>query len=242
MQSVADGRVGTQTSLVWLLQPHVTRLTILAHASLGTCSWISNRSGIGGERGSRAVCQFCFHASMASSTADPHTPYHTVLVVCCLQMTHALSFLQALKKVPGVNSSWHGDFIRQYHNIDISIAVQTPNGLMVPVVRDTYSKGLTDIGAAVKALAGKVCYLLSCPELCLLWTYFRFRQLLLYVQGMHYHADNCCFVCGERTIMLTYRFSCTKNALPGSVVTVPCVRGALPCVITTASYTWSAIP
>lgn len=61
----------------------------------------------------------------------------------------------ALKKVPGVNSSWHGDFIRQYHNIDISIAVQTPNGLMVPVVRDTYSKGLTDIGAAVKALAGK---------------------------------------------------------------------------------------
>ena len=68
--------------------------------------------------------------------------------------------LQALKKVPGVNSSWHGDFIRQYRNIDISIAVQTPNGLMVPVVRDPQSKGLTEIGAAVKALAGKVDHLL----------------------------------------------------------------------------------
>ncbi len=65
--------------------------------------------------------------------------------------------VQALKKVPGVNASWHGDFIRQYHNIDISIAVQTPSGLMVPVVKDSDSKGLTEIGSAVKDLAGKVC-------------------------------------------------------------------------------------
>lgn len=71
--------------------------------------------------------------------------------------------------MPGVNASWHGDFIRQYHNIDISIAVQTPNGLMVPVVKDSDSKGLTEIGSAVKALAGKVnnlnksSLLLFCP-------------------------------------------------------------------------------
>ena len=64
--------------------------------------------------------------------------------------------MQALKQVPGVNASWHGEFIRQYHNIDISIAVQTPNGLMVPVVKDSHSKGLTEIGSAVKALANKV--------------------------------------------------------------------------------------
>ena len=55
-----------------------------------------------------------------------------------------------------MNASWHGDFIRQYHNIDISIAVQTPSGLMVPVVKETDSKGLTEIGVAVKELAGKV--------------------------------------------------------------------------------------
>ena len=55
-----------------------------------------------------------------------------------------------------MNASWHGDFIRQYHNIDISIAVQTPSGLMVPVVKDSNSLGLTEIGTAVKALAGKV--------------------------------------------------------------------------------------
>ena len=80
--------------------------------------------------------------------------------------------LQALKKVPGVNASWHGDFIRQYHNIDISIAVQTPSGLMVPVVKDSDSKGLTEIGSAVKDLAGKVCgddlLSLSCKIVCML--------------------------------------------------------------------------
>ncbi len=55
-----------------------------------------------------------------------------------------------------MNSSWMGDFIRQYHNVDISVAVQTPQGLMVPVLRDADGKGLSDISAGVKALAGKV--------------------------------------------------------------------------------------
>lgn len=108
-----------------------------------------------------------------SNSAD--TTLQVVLYLCIqdyaqnhtlVLMTHALSLLQALKKVPGVNSSWHGDFIRQYHNIDISIAVQTPNGLMVPVVRNSDSKGLTEIGAAVKALAGKVWCLLPYSVLC----------------------------------------------------------------------------
>ena len=38
---------------------------------------------------------------------------------------------QAMRKVPEANASWHGDFIRQYHNVDISVAVQTPAGLQV---------------------------------------------------------------------------------------------------------------
>eukprot|EP01025_Chloroclados_australasicus_P067977 TRINITY_DN9429_c0_g1_i1.p2 TRINITY_DN9429_c0_g1~~TRINITY_DN9429_c0_g1_i1.p2 ORF type:complete len:242 (-),score=25.23 TRINITY_DN9429_c0_g1_i1:239-964(-) len=61
----------------------------------------------------------------------------------------------ALKKVPQVNASWHGDFIREYENVDISIAVQTHVGLMVPVVRDADLKGLSAISTEVKQLAGK---------------------------------------------------------------------------------------
>lgn len=61
----------------------------------------------------------------------------------------------ALRKVPACNSSWHGDFVRQYNVVDCSVAVQTPIGLMVPVVRDADTKGLAQIAAEVKQLAAK---------------------------------------------------------------------------------------
>lgn len=41
----------------------------------------------------------------------------------------------ALCRVPQCNSSWTNDYIRQYHNVNINVAVQTENGLFVPVVR-----------------------------------------------------------------------------------------------------------
>lgn len=73
----------------------------------------------------------------------------------------ALTFacrVQALRKVPEVNASWYPDYIRVYHNIDVSVAVQTPGGLMVPVVRDADVLGLAEISATVKELAQKVCF------------------------------------------------------------------------------------
>ncbi|KAI8465211.1 MAG: dihydrolipoamide acetyltransferase [Monoraphidium minutum] len=61
----------------------------------------------------------------------------------------------ALRKVPAMNSSWMGDFVRTYHNVDINVAVQTPGGLMVPFVADADAKGLAAISAEVRALAAK---------------------------------------------------------------------------------------
>lgn len=55
-----------------------------------------------------------------------------------------------------MNSSWQPDYIRQYRNVDISVAVQTPGGLQVPIVRDADLKSLTAISADVRALAAKV--------------------------------------------------------------------------------------
>ena len=48
-----------------------------------------------------------------------------------------------------------GDVIRQYHHVDINVAVQTPAGLMVPFVRDADAKGLAAIAGEVKSLAGR---------------------------------------------------------------------------------------
>lgn len=61
----------------------------------------------------------------------------------------------SLKQVPECNSSWHGDFIRQYSNVDICVAVATPSGLITPIVPAADSKGLVAISSKVKELAGK---------------------------------------------------------------------------------------
>ncbi|KAL6996300.1 dihydrolipoyllysine-residue acetyltransferase [Sarracenia purpurea var. burkii] len=61
----------------------------------------------------------------------------------------------ALRKVPQCNSSWTNDYIRQYHNVNINVAVQTENGLLVPVIKDADKKGLSKIADEVKLLAQK---------------------------------------------------------------------------------------
>lgn len=61
----------------------------------------------------------------------------------------------ALRKHPAINSSWYGDKITYHEEINIGVAVAIPDGLMVPVVRDTDLKSLTQINAEVKELAGK---------------------------------------------------------------------------------------
>lgn len=61
----------------------------------------------------------------------------------------------ALRKHPAVNSSWMGDFIRQYQHIHVGVAVAIDEGLIVPVIRFADQKTLSQIAAETKELAGK---------------------------------------------------------------------------------------
>ncbi|KAJ8655995.1 pyruvate dehydrogenase complex dihydrolipoamide acetyltransferase [Lichtheimia ornata] len=61
----------------------------------------------------------------------------------------------SLKQVPEVNAAWQGDFIRQYNNADISIAVATPTGLLTPIVTGVEGRGLSDISNTVKDMAAR---------------------------------------------------------------------------------------
>ncbi|EPX71795.1 dihydrolipoamide S-acetyltransferase E2 [Schizosaccharomyces octosporus yFS286] len=56
----------------------------------------------------------------------------------------------ALREVPEVNSAWMGEFIRQYKNVDISMAVATPSGLVTPVIRNAQGLGLREISNMAK--------------------------------------------------------------------------------------------
>jgi pyruvate dehydrogenase E2 component (dihydrolipoamide acetyltransferase) len=61
----------------------------------------------------------------------------------------------ALKKNPNVNSSWLGDVIRRNQHVHVGVAVAVEDGLLVPVIRFADTKGLSQISAEVKDLAGR---------------------------------------------------------------------------------------
>ncbi len=61
----------------------------------------------------------------------------------------------ALKKHPQVNTTWNGDTTRYNHHVHVGVAVAVEDGLVVPVLKFTDQMSLTQIGSAVKDLAGR---------------------------------------------------------------------------------------
>tara|TARA_R110001592_G_scaffold105579_3_gene296848 strand:- start:103656 stop:105293 length:1638 start_codon:yes stop_codon:yes gene_type:complete len=61
----------------------------------------------------------------------------------------------SLKQHPAVNSAWMGDKIRYNDHVHIGMAVAIDDGLLVPVIRFTDSKSLSQISTEAKSLAGK---------------------------------------------------------------------------------------
>ncbi|WP_299111884.1 pyruvate dehydrogenase complex dihydrolipoamide acetyltransferase [uncultured Winogradskyella sp.] len=81
-----------------------------------------------------------------NSVPDTKISYNDIVVKAC-----AL----ALKQHPQVNSQWFDDRMQLNNHVHIGVAVAVPDGLLVPVVKFANEQSLTQIGAAVKELAGK---------------------------------------------------------------------------------------
>ena len=62
---------------------------------------------------------------------------------------------RALRLVPGVNASWTDDGMVLYDNVDISVAVSIPDGLITPIIRNADRKGLAEISLEMRELAGR---------------------------------------------------------------------------------------
>jgi len=60
--------------------------------------------------------------------------------------------IHALKEVPAVNGEIDGDELVYKNYYDIGVAVGTPQGLVVPVVRDADKMGLADIEKKIAEL------------------------------------------------------------------------------------------
>ncbi|MEE2716168.1 MAG: 2-oxo acid dehydrogenase subunit E2 [SAR324 cluster bacterium] len=61
----------------------------------------------------------------------------------------------ALRKVPEANASWTEEGIRQYHTVNLAVAVATERGLLTPVLRDAHTKGLHEIASGMRDLADR---------------------------------------------------------------------------------------
>jgi len=60
-----------------------------------------------------------------------------------------------LRRFPNVNAMWTDDAILQLHDVDISVAVSIPDGLITPIVKGADIKGLAAISNEMKDLAAR---------------------------------------------------------------------------------------
>ena len=60
-----------------------------------------------------------------------------------------------LRRFPNVNAMWTEDAILQLHDVDISVAVSIPDGLITPIVKNADIKGLGAISNEMKDLAAR---------------------------------------------------------------------------------------
>ncbi|MEI6557520.1 MAG: pyruvate dehydrogenase complex dihydrolipoamide acetyltransferase [Rhodospirillaceae bacterium] len=61
----------------------------------------------------------------------------------------------ALRKVPAANAAWTDENILLYDQVDLSVAVATPAGLITPIIKAADAKGLAVISAEMKDLAAR---------------------------------------------------------------------------------------
>jgi pyruvate dehydrogenase E2 component (dihydrolipoamide acetyltransferase) len=84
--------------------------------------------------------------AVINTVPDTKVSFNDMVVKACAM---------ALKKHPQVNSQWRDDAMLINHHVNIGVAVAVEDGLVVPVLPFTDQMSLSQIGTAVKDLAGK---------------------------------------------------------------------------------------
>ena len=84
--------------------------------------------------------------AVINTVPDTKVSFNDMVVKACAM---------ALKKHPQVNSQWREDAMIINHHVNIGVAVAVEDGLVVPVLNFTDQMSLSQIGVAVKDLAGK---------------------------------------------------------------------------------------
>jgi len=84
--------------------------------------------------------------TIINTVPDTKVSFNDMVVKACAM---------ALKKHPRVNTQWKEEATIINHHVNIGVAVAVEDGLVVPVLKFTDRMSLTQIGSAVKDLAGR---------------------------------------------------------------------------------------
>ena len=69
----------------------------------------------------------------------------------------------ALRRIPDANVSWGEEAIVAYEDVDIAIAVATPNGLITPIIVGADTKTLSVIATEMVRGVGSLCAQINLP-------------------------------------------------------------------------------
>jgi pyruvate dehydrogenase E2 component (dihydrolipoamide acetyltransferase) len=61
----------------------------------------------------------------------------------------------AMREVPDANAAWADGTVRVYDRVDVAVAVNTPRGLVTPIVRDAANKSIDQIAGEFRALTSR---------------------------------------------------------------------------------------
>jgi len=130
----------------------------------------------------------------------------------------------ALRQHPNCNAQWQDSFVRRFNAVHIGVAVAVEDGLITPIVRNAHLKGLAQIGAEVKELAGRARIKKLLPEE---YTGATFSVSNLGMFGIH--EFTAIINPPEAAILAVGGIEQTPVVVDGEVVVRPRMRMTLSC-------------
>lgn len=122
---------------------------------------LSRVAQIGAERMARSwaeIPQFTLYAeACASELLRVHARGKEAGRPASITVLLAGLLARALRDFPRLNASWEGNGrVRTYRSVNVGVAMDGPDGLVVPVLRDCGTKGFSELARDLAALAEKV--------------------------------------------------------------------------------------
>ena len=104
----------------------------------------------------KSTAQLTLHSSFELTTAQEYRKQRLADGKSKVSLNDLIAhaIIETLKAHPEMNAHFLGDRIAVFEKVHLGVAVDTPRGLLVPVVRDSSDLSIENLSTAIKKLAG----------------------------------------------------------------------------------------